>query len=106
MKLIDQLYAAAGIGTNEVVARTIVWNGAEIPMFFRDLPGGEVQRLLKLPESDPEIVAAAVCEEDGTPAITLAQAHTLKLGLRAVIVREAMDVFGFTQKARDEAKKD
>lgn len=107
MSLLEQLQAAGAMGTGDVVPRTVSWNGHSFDFHFLDLPGGRVQQLLrKGDDSDPEIVAAALVEPDGKPALTLDQAKALKLGLRAVIVREAMDVFGFSKAAKDEAKKD
>jgi hypothetical protein len=106
MKLLDQLTAAGGLGTNEVVARSVEWNGQTIPLHFRDLPGAAVVKLLKHEDSDARIVLESVCEEDGTQALTLDQVHAMKIGLRSVIVREAMDVFGFSKNARAAEKKD
>lgn len=102
--LLDRFKTSGGIGTGEVVAREVVWNGQTFPLHFLDLPGGKVQELLKRPDADAEIVAASLVLEDGSPAMDLEDAHRLKLTLREAIVRAAMDVFGFTATARAEKK--
>lgn len=105
--IFDALAAAGGIGTGEVIARDVTWNGQTLALHFLDLPGGKVQELLrKGNDADPAIVAAALCTPEGKPAMDIEQANQLKLTLRQAIVREAMDVFGFSKEARDEAKKD
>lgn len=106
MNTLEQLTNSGAISTGAVVARSVEWNGNTFDFCFLDLPGGNVQDLLKKADSDAEIVAAALCEPDGTPALTLEQAYGLKLGLRAQIVYAAMDVFGFSKEARASAKKD
>lgn len=101
------LEAIGGFGTGKVVPRTVEWDGKTLELHFLDLPGGKVQQLLRKGlDADPEVVAAALCDPDGSPAMDLEQANTLKLTLRQAIVREAMYVFGFTAQAKADAKKD
>lgn len=101
------LEAIGGFGTGKVVPRTVEWDGKSLELHFIDLPGGKVQELLRKGiDADPELVAAALCDPDGSPAMDIDQANALKLPLRQAIVREAMYIFGFTPKAKIEAKKD
>jgi hypothetical protein len=106
MSLLDQLRTAGGVSAGDVVARQVEWNGHVFDFHFLDLPGGKVQKLLKENDVDPAIVAASLVEPDGKPALTMDQVLSLKLGLRAAIVRAAMDVWGFSPRAREEEKKD
>jgi hypothetical protein len=107
MNLLEQLTQAGALGAGAIVPRTVEWNGQSLKLFFRDLSGAEVQKLLAGDgNTDPRIVEAALCNEDGSPALTAEQVALLKLPLRALIAREAMDVFGFSMKARADAKKD
>lgn len=105
MKSLDQLTEAGGVSAGEIVAKEVEWNGNVFPFHFRDLPGGKVAKILEGAEVDANLVAATLCEEDGSPAMTLEQALCLKLTLRRVIVAAAMDVVGFSAKARDAEKK-
>lgn len=105
--LIDSIAAVGGFGTGQVLARDVTWDGVTFHFHFRDLPGGDVQALLKDHEKgDPGIIAAALCLEDGSPAMDLDQARALKLSLRKAIVDAALEVFGLGATAKAEAKKD
>lgn len=106
MDLLDQLKQAGAFGTGEPIPRTVEWEGNTYACHFIDLPGGRVQKLLQKDDADPHIIAESLCDAEGKPVLTLAQAQDLKLTLRVALAREAMDVFGFSTKARDEAKKD
>jgi hypothetical protein len=82
-------------------------DGAEHTMHFREIPSGAFRRFQLAETSDDletritapaVLIAAGLCEPDGSDAISVEKAATLKPTVSRAIVAAILDVNGFTGK--------
>lgn len=104
MSIPDSFFVSAAVH-----AKTIkLADGSEHTLHFRELPAMEFRRLSQAEQSPdeatrldalPRLIAASLVEPDGKPAMTPAQARTLKGGPMAAIYRAIIEVNGGTPEA-------
>lgn len=85
-------------------------DGSEHKLFFKEIPAVEFRKFyIAEQSSDDEVkansmaklITASLCNEDGTPAITLKQALRLKGSAMNGIVSAIMEVNGFGNEAKN-----
>ena len=97
--------------TTSVIAKSVTFNGQEVPCFFRELSADQAEDLFGGIDADPKknkglrnrVIASILCNQDGTPALTAAEAGTLKLDLANKIQQAALEVNGFGKSEEAEA---
>lgn len=90
-------------------------DGVEYPIHFKELSALDFRRWNENEKSaDAEVrleaicglLVLGVCNEDGTPGLTMAQARKLKGGAMAAIFEALLDVNGATSKAQEKLGND
>ena len=103
MSLDKSLFVSANVHERDVTLA----DGTVHPMHFREIPNSKFRRFQLLELSDDieqrvrapaELIAASLCEPDGSDAITLDEAATLKPGVARALVTVIGEVCGFTAK--------
>lgn len=90
--------------SSKVISKTVkLSDGSEHELFFRELPALEFRRFALMEESKDEekqaqsmsnIIAASLCEADGTLALTIEQANQLTAQATIAIMQAIMEVNG------------
>jgi hypothetical protein len=97
--------------STEVHAREVeLGDGAKHTLWFKQLPAIEFRRFSLAESSDDEdvriksiakLLCASLCNEDGSPALTVAQAMTLTAPAMNAIFEQVLDVNGQGSKKKD-----
>jgi hypothetical protein len=109
MSLITELADFVGPG---VITREVEYKGKTRSFHFHELKADEAEALFLGMDTDPKknkglrnrILAATLCNEDGTPAITKDEAGKLPNDLANKLQTVALEVNGLAAKASEEAK--
>ena len=97
--------------SDAVVARQVkLADGSEHTLYFKEIPAIDFRKFYIAEQSDDEdikatsmakLIVASMCNQDGSPAITLKQALKLKGSAMNAIVGAVMDINGFGNEAKN-----
>lgn len=88
--------------TDQVHERTVTLaDGKEHKLYFREVPAGVYEMAMTAMRSEdpdtrkggvPRLIAASLCEADGSPAITVEKAAQLKPGVSLALANAAFEI--------------
>lgn len=105
------IYADGLFAGSEIFKRMVkLGDGKEYEMYFKQLPGIEFIRYREIAQSEnreeriygvANLIAASLCEPDGSKAMTAEKAATLLPGPMNAIFEQVLDINGQGSKKKD-----
>lgn len=93
--------------SDEVQTREVeLADGSKYTFWFKEVPSSKFRKWRQGGAVEADLISQVLCNEDGTPALTFAQADALKTRVSDSLFIEALAVCGFGEKKETEAKKD
>lgn len=87
--------------SNEIHEKKVTLNGEEVTFYFKELPAIEFRRYFLTEQSDnierqlesmPRLIASSLCNPDGTLAMNVEKAKTLKANVMVELFKAVLDV--------------